>query len=465
LILKITKFLKPELIFSGAVHLPRSLVYVLFALGIAIVPASAQTGTPDDVQRFIVQDPLQAAAQLLDRGLVQQAAMIMAALEQLPHEKRANLDATEYEFLRGRVAFAEARYADAIAAFTGILYRRPNLTRVRLELARTYFAAHDLNRSEEQFELVLGSKLPGEASDNILGFLSEIEDQRLWRINFNIAIAPDTNINTATDSETVDIFGLPFSLSDEARASSGVGVQVQAGYEYRPYIIGQSRLNLATNIQRTEYNGANFDDTIISTHFGSRLRFGKTHYDLNWAAFRRWFGTRGFNSGIGGNMDITHRLSPRLLGRLSVVSQVVNYDQNPGQNGTVASVELGASYWLSTTGTIRGSFGVNYDFAVEDAFENTAYRIDGAYTHQAPIALTLTFGASAVLRQFDGINPTFLKRRSDQLYALRFHVVKRDIRIFGLSPYVSYSFTRSSSNIALFEYSRHRAQFGFMRLF
>ena len=103
---------------------------------------------------------------------------------------------------------------------------RPRLLRVRLELARTLFMAKKDEQADYQFRLAAAEHPSALVARNIIRFREAIRARRAWRFSFDVGFAPDSNINSATDKETVDIYGLPFRLDSAGRARSGTGMFV-----------------------------------------------------------------------------------------------------------------------------------------------------------------------------------------------------------------------------------------------
>ena len=62
--------------------------------------------------------------------------------------------------------------------------------------------------------------------------------RRRWTGYFGFSLAPDTNINAASDVEVIYINGLPFRRGAGQRASSAIGVVGWGGAEYQ-YPAGQ----------------------------------------------------------------------------------------------------------------------------------------------------------------------------------------------------------------------------------
>ena len=48
--------------------------------------------------------------------------------------------------------------------------------------------------------------------------------RRRWSVSGALALAPDSNINTATSAREIALFGFPATLSEDARETSDVGL-------------------------------------------------------------------------------------------------------------------------------------------------------------------------------------------------------------------------------------------------
>ena len=135
-------------------------------------------------------------------------------------------DATEARFRAGMEALAAAhaienrdardeKLDDAIAAFRAILVDRPELVRVRLELARAFFLKEEDRLARRHFEHALAGKPPPAVAANIRRFLNIMRARRRWTAHFGAAVAPDSNLNAASGERTIFLdtpFGrLPFT--------------------------------------------------------------------------------------------------------------------------------------------------------------------------------------------------------------------------------------------------------------
>ncbi|HEU4696816.1 MAG TPA: tetratricopeptide repeat protein, partial [Sphingomicrobium sp.] len=125
----------------------------------------------------------------------------------------AEFDATvQHAFVDGMASYAARDYRRAEVLFRRILDRDPRLLRVRLELARTLFMEKQDEQADYHFRLAAGEHPPTVVLRNITRFREAIRARRAWRFSFDFGFAPDSNINSATAKEVIDIYGLPFQL-------------------------------------------------------------------------------------------------------------------------------------------------------------------------------------------------------------------------------------------------------------
>ena len=121
---------------------------------------------------------------------------------------------------------------EAIAAFRSILIHQPGLVRVRLELALAFYLKEEDELARDHFERALVGKPPEALVANINRFLNIMRARRRWTGYFGFSLAPDTNINAASDAEFIYINGLPFRRIS-GQASSDIGVVGWGGGEYQ----------------------------------------------------------------------------------------------------------------------------------------------------------------------------------------------------------------------------------------
>ena len=143
----------------------------------------------------------------------------------------------------------EALLADAITALRTILIDRPDLVRVRLELARAFFLNGDDGLARDHFERVLAGNPPPSVVANVQLFLDSIRARRRWSMYLGAALLPSTNIGRDPHENTIiTVPGLPdFPFRPDETRKSGVGISVWAGGQYYYPLAERVRLLLGSD--------------------------------------------------------------------------------------------------------------------------------------------------------------------------------------------------------------------------
>src|SRR5690625_220233 len=277
---------------------PVALLLTCITLG----ASTAKASLPDQVKQALAESRPLAALSLLDEGGTNEFG-----------------DPVEYHFLRALALIDAGRAEEAVEILETLVARLPRHTRLRLELARAYFEAGRDDASERQFQQVLGGELPPAVRHTITGFLQQIRARQSWSGSFRMGIAPDTNISGGSTEDTVFIFGHEFTLSPDAKKSSGVGVEI-AGDVQRLFLstTRRTRPALGASFLIRDYPNQQFDDITLGGFAGLQHRFDEGSITLGPRYSRRWYGGQPYTDTIGFEVRGEHRLGERLFGSGSV---------------------------------------------------------------------------------------------------------------------------------------------------
>ena len=363
---------------------------------------------------------------------------------------------------------------EAIAVFRTMLVERPDLVRVRLELARAFFLRGRDGLAKRHFELALAANPPAPVVANINRHLAEIRARKRWSAHFGVALAPDTNIGTASANETVmlDVFGqrLPFTL-DDGGEKSGIGVSIWTGGEYQLPLAPSLRLRMGGNIFRSDYADSQFDRMTLRGHVGPRwLIDQRTEASLLLTARQEWRSDEPSSRSLGLRLEASRRLSPRLTGQLGLSWSKKRHDESTHLDGPVKDLSAGLSWAM--TPTLQTDFRAGWSSEepeTETLRSQTRWASLGART-----ALPRGFNASGALTsrwtdyEGPGFSPTNVldgTSREDVTRSLRLSGHKRDFTIRGFSPQLSVTHERRGSNAQLSDYRRTWGELSFVRQF
>ena len=372
---------------------------------------------------------------------------------------------TDVRFLRGHIAEARGDFTTAIDEYREILLKRPNLTRVRLELARLLFLTKDDAASRHNFELVLGADIPQAVRDNVMRFLAAIRQRQTVQTELSLGIVPDSNINTATRQSEIILFDLPFRLSDDATQQSGVGASVRGAVMLRQPLTDEYGLEAGVGVQRIEHSGDRFDDMRVNAFAGLRRNY--TDLDIGARAIfsHQWFGGMPISHSVGAELDVGGWIRPRLETRLFIGGEVRNYDESDFLDGFLVSISGLARYSLSPVSLADALIGVAREQTDDPGFSNTQPFIGARYFQALPMGISVSAGPLIGFRNFDEPIAAFGKTRRDVVLQFKTEIVLRKNVAFGFAPMFSYTYTYNRSNIDLFEYKRHLFELGLTKLF
>ena len=210
---------------------------------------------------------------------------------------------------------------EAIAAFRAMLVNAPELVRVRLELARAFFFNGQDGLARRHFRLALAGGVPPPVAANIGRFLNLMRARKRWSGYFGAAIAPDSNLNAASDTETIyiDIFGtrLPFERQGDFGARSGLGLSIWGGGEYQQPLSQSAAAAGGRRRGAAGLLGRRFRSAfLLAAHVGPRWLAGPRTEDQ--PARRRRIGSGSaaipYIDETGVRLELDRRLAPRLVG-------------------------------------------------------------------------------------------------------------------------------------------------------
>ena len=232
------------------------------------VEDSAAAGALPAPGKLTEQDALSLARELVGQGRREEAA---ALYQTLIARGRVPEYRVEAAFQLAGIRMLEGRYREAALLYLGILNHRPDLPRVRLELARAYFMDRDYENAQAQFELVKGGELPAEVLEKVDLFLALIRRQKNWSFDFNLALVPDSNLNQASGGreECISVGGALLCRPLEEK-QSGVGLSLGGAFEHYWRFSRDFGLRSTIGLNALEHEGRDFDDYQLSLAVGPR---------------------------------------------------------------------------------------------------------------------------------------------------------------------------------------------------
>lgn len=382
-------------------------------------------------------------------------------------------------------------YDEATGAFRRILEHRPDLPRSRLELARTLFErgrcaeppddlikhlfGDDCDAARHQFRRVLSGELPETVVGNVHRYLAAVRARKRLSGHFQAALAPDSNVNAATYARTVRVFGLPFELDEDARASSGVGLSLSAAGELQHPLSKdrdiQARLRLGAGLYRRDYGGSRFDDMTATAHAGPRLLFRRSEMSVLAKARRRWYANEPYSDGLGLRVEGGRRVGNRTWLGASVEVTKLRHREAERLDGPRFDAGVSASFALAPAlrlGLRMGWRRARTSAPTErHATKWVGLSVDADLPRIFGVGgFSLAFSQDVHFTDYERANPNLHPDpRRDRLLISRVEVRNERINLGGFTPVLPLIRERRESNLAVHRYRRNRAEITLRRRF
>lgn len=453
----------------------RRFCHAALIAGVAGLPALAQAEVQPAaepchngtcVYRVTPQQLLAKAEQLVLARDFETARPLVAALAQAP-----GFDIQRH-FLSGYIAVETGQTEAAVKEFRAALAEDPSQTRIRLELARALLIEGKESAADYHFRLAQQSEdLPEDIARTIRTARGVIRNRRTWHVNFDVGIAPDTNINNATSADAVDVrFGpgtILLQLDDNARARSGIGEIASVSGGVRLKLNYDIAMLIDADAQVTNYGGERFDDSWGQLAVGPEFRLDDhTTLAVQGVALQRWYGgqmaTRqvGAKVGLQKDLDEGERIGLQLDARHSESGFSDAYDG--WQLGAYATYERIIHHSLVASATVF----VRRDYLEEDAYSSLDYGFNLGIGGELPMGINAGISGGLDRATYDA--PLLLfsdDDRRDWRWNARAYIGLRSVKLWGFSPAATYTYGRIDTNYALYRNDRHRIRLSLARYF
>ncbi len=282
--------------------------------------------------------------------------------------------------------------------------------------------------------------------------------------SFEIALAPDSNINRATRSDTLGtIFG-DFDISKDSKARSGTGLSLRGQAYRRLSIGGGDSLLFRLSGFGDLYAKTKFNDVALDLAGGPELRLGRNQLNLELGTTQRWFGQKPFMRSAQIRATWTRPLGRRMQLRLNTIASLIENQLNDLQDGKGYSARIDVERELSPTTGIGANLSLDREALKDPGYSTSGWRA-GLVGWRDLGRMTFTAEAQFGKLHADERLVLFPNRRSDRYASLSLGATFRQLQWRGFAPLARFTIERNRSTIAFYDYRRTRAELGVVRAF
>lgn len=409
-----------------------------------------------------VAGALDRAAERLGAGDAQGAYAV------LKPEERGLAGNPDYDYMLGLAAIDSGRPAEAVAAFERVLAVKPDHLQARAELGRAYIAMNEPEAARRELAAVSARDVPADVRATIDRYVTALDTGLSGggtQISGNVTVRAgyDSNVNNSTSDSRILIpafGGLGFAT---------LGAGATAEDDYFGEVSGRISLvhGLALDKQllvdlNASYRGNADQDQFNQALTGLNIGFAQRTPDHGTFAVTAqlqsyWVDDEAYRYTYGALGQWSYRTAANTDLAIYLQYAKLNYPNNSVQNAnrytlgaTIGKPLGGASEPYIFAGAYAG-----YEKLTDSNFDHLTYGFGGLRAGgELTLMPKLRGYASAALEvsSYKDPDPLFLEERSvvraDATAGLRYQL-RDDLTLGG-----EVSYTRSDSNIVLYEYDR-----------
>ena len=442
---------------------PERLAALLAALMLTTVASTPGAAATPEIRK-VTATPVQMldlAEQLARRGSLADAETVLSLLSRDPNSDIRN----EARFRLAQLLQSQRKPTRAAELLRQVIDEKPDAAPVRLLLAQLLEKLGDVDGALRQVRAVQATGLPPNVARLVDRYSVALRARRPFGGSFQIALAPDSNINHATSSDKLDTVLGDFDITDESRAKSGTGVALQ-GQVYRRFGMGDDGRQLLVRLSGLSYlyKKGRYNDVALDLAAGPELQIGSNRVNLEVGVTQRWYGqkpyTRSARIGVSAARPVGRTSQLRFTGTASLVDNRINRLED-GRN---FSGELGFEHAFSATTGGSVSISALRESLRESAYSTTSWRI-GLLGWREVGRVTLTMGGQIGRLKADDRLALFPERRSERYERLSLGASVRTLTFQGLAPVARLVVERNRSTIAFYDFTRRRMEIGLERAF
>ena len=400
------------------------------------------------------------AAQMQKRGNTKRAISILSALESDPNPDIRR----EARYRQALVLEATGRNRDAAVLLRQVLDEKPDAAATRLKLAAILQRMGDEQGALRQLRSLRTIDLPPTVARFVDRLSASLQAGKPLGFQLELALAPDSNINRATRSDTLGtVFG-DFVLDEEAKARSGIGTNIRAMGQARTHLGRKLGIVARSSVEARLYRDKEFNDISFDLSAGPEWQLGGNRLTAEVGLTKQWYGMKSFQRGLRVAGSVTRSIGAVAQARLDVGYRVADNQFNALQDGHGVSARLRFERALSPVTLVSASVGGDRFKAEDDAY-STSYFTGGLTVYREVGRMTLSAGVEVGRLKADERLQLLPEARSDRLLRLQLGSVFRKFTVGGFAPLARLVIERNNSTVEYYDYTRRRAEFGIVRAF
>jgi len=431
----------------------------MFAWAESDMPESRPTITEISMTAL---DAVKLAGNLIDAGDYEHATQILTMMPDTDSEPVE----IERWYLIAQIAQRTGDYDTAIKIYKQLLDEKPDLVKIRYELALCYMAKEQWYRADYHLRLAMaGNDIPDSVKQQMMYYRYIARQNKRWNVWFNFGAAPDNNVNQGSGGTECVWFDGRLYCRELPKPEKAIGYNFILGGNYEFVLSSNWRWKNEGNIYTNVYNKSQFDDLYLSVASGPRYIWERGDVWLAGIANRRWYGWERYSWSAGAKLDTHYDWTRKLSTGLSLRATNNRYDVADYINGHTYGVAPYITYSIDSTKYFILRGGVDRDIASVDTFSDWRYNSGIGFGAEIPWGFSVYLEPSFSWTNYDG--PRWATKHNKYQPVIEHNFTQRytfsmsnnKIDFYGFVPTLTVSYTKHDSNINSRDYNKWTTEF------
>ncbi|TDQ59698.1 uncharacterized protein DUF560 [Mesocricetibacter intestinalis] len=395
---------------------------------------------------------------------VEGVALLLPIYQNLPAEQQDPLLLT---WAQAMVAKRQGDLSTSVDLYRKIIAERPDLTAARLQLAIALFNNLENEAAQDQFNRLRSEALPDPLRHLVNAYLQGINQRDKWNFNGGLTYLHEANINNAPKAGTQLDGWRPGSRPEDAR---GVGYAFSG--EKKWSLSGGSFSLLGMDFNGKHYwNNRKYNELSLRTQLG--LGYRNLQSEISFAPFVENYWYAGGESSDASKRGTLHRYSrtsgvrtdmSRWLNNRWKISSVLEYGEarypvRKSQNGNSYSASAvmlyipnSNQYWFGGIDYYRKNAQAKYN-----AFDRKGIRL--GWGQEWPFGISTRLQLTYAERNYKEayfVTPFHKFLQKNREYGSFFTLWHRQLHFGGITPKLTWSYHKTSSNNPFSAYDKNR---------
>lgn len=333
-----------------------------------------------------------------------------------------------------------------------------------LELAKLQFYNHDHSKAEKNFLYVYNKNIPSNFKSNIRNYLRIINRSKPSKFNYNFKISYNDNINNGTYSDTIKLFGVPFTIDENAKAKESY--ELYTGIDYtQQFILDNYRLNVGGKIDHSNFSNKNYDRLKLSLFGGPELYFKNHKIKIDLTLSREEMNEKNLSNFRDLTLNHYFNYNPNIMLNSSLSLSKNNYYNNSVYNTEGFSLKTGLSY-ISHSGVNYGIIARYSDSkANEKIYGNDKKYISASIGSKLPYNFYVDISYGLEKTKYDAFQLIWLTTREDKLELIQLSLKNERLYFRSFYPQLNFTIRDNYSNVDVYKTSSNSVSLYFIKDF